>query len=1231
MRRKVVRFTVTVLTYALSLAAGLSQTRDLTFEDRVKAQEKIERVYYAHQIGATRPFEEAVPRAVLEKKVRTYLKQSVALEEFWNTPLTGEALEKELSRIAQKTRFPDRLTEVYAALEDDPFLVEECFVRPALADRLTHGFFSFDQRIHGDDKRKADALQQLLAGGGRSVESQDVHRTVFEVSNSDIFSRSHSPIDQMGAHERTFDGVGHVDLGAADYSRWRAGAPARVGGIGPVQEEPDAFVVKELVGETTDRFQMAVYVVRKRTWDEWWEEASSSLDELQAPSVASAAAHLPLPPALSGPRVDGTQSFDPESAAASPSCVIDDTWQGGVLDGAPPERRTQHTAVWTGTHMIVWGGYDDAFLNTGGSYDPVTDYWTATSLTNAPDPRSHHTAIWTGSSMVVWGGYNELGYLNSGGRYDPATNSWSPTSTAGGPSARYLHTAVWTGNRMLVWGGYNATGFLNTGGRYDPVADTWTSTSAGAAPSPRYLHTSVWTGSRMIVWGGYGSSGPLSTGSRYDPVGDSWTATSAPPMGARYRHSAVWTGAVMVVWGGQSASGYLQTGGRYDPAADTWSPTSLTGVPAARSRHSAVWDGSRMVIWGGSSNQSPYYFSDGGGYDPQNDSWVSYSTGPSARYDHTAIWTGSRMIVWGGRDNSEVPQDTGGRIDLSTSTSTPTSTNPQAARSLHTAVWTGNVMIVWGGNSGGSNSLNTGARYDPLLDNWVAISAANVPTGRVYHTANWTGSTMLVWGGFNETPPNQAQPLNSGGSYDPIANAWTHTSLTNAPVPRYLHTAVWTGSRLIAWGGINLSATLDTGGLYDPIADTWTQTPATNAPSPRFDHAAVWTGTEMLVWGGQESGGVFPGTGARYDPSANSWSPISTVNAPPGRQLLTAAWTGSQMLIWGGTNVSFESSGGRYTPSTDSWAPTSLFNAPSGRYFHTSVWTGTWMVVWGGLGGTVPLSTGGRYNPATNAWTTTSMTNVPSARYGHTAVWTGSMMVVWGGYGAGSGPLNTGGRYLVDESADSDHDGFTVCAGDCNDADPSVHPGVSDANCDGIDNDCSGIADDAYVPQQTLCGIGACSRSGSALCVNGAVLDNCLPGQPTTEICDGLDNDCDGITDDVARPAGIPSLTVQKVANGAARLSRSNVVGATGYDFIRGSLIDLRLTGGNFSVATNTCLGNDRAATTLDDGDRPPPDAALWYLIRAVNCGGTGTYDSGFPSQVRSRDAGVQASGAACP
>ena len=48
-----------------------------------------------------------------------------------------------------------------------------------------------------------------------------------------------------------------------------------------------------------------------------------------------------------------------------------------------------------------------ASLNTGGRYNPGTDTWTATSTTNAPAARAFHTAVWTGSEMIVWGGYDD--------------------------------------------------------------------------------------------------------------------------------------------------------------------------------------------------------------------------------------------------------------------------------------------------------------------------------------------------------------------------------------------------------------------------------------------------------------------------------------------------------------------------------------------------------------------------------------------------------------------------------------------------------------------------------------------------------------------------------------------------------------------------------------------------------------------------------------------------------
>src|SRR5262245_614935 len=226
-------------------------------------------------------------------------------------------------------------------------------------------------------------------------------------------------------------------------------------------------------------------------------------------------------------------------------------------------------------------------------------------------------------------------------------------------------------------------------------------------------------------------------------------------------------------------------------------------------------------------------------------------------------------------------------------------------------------------------------------DTWTATSATNAPTARIQHTAVWTGSEMIVWGGFYDVPVTR---LNSGRRYDPITDTWSATSTIGAPSARSRHTAVWTGTEMIVWGGDNFSGYLDTGGRYNPSTDSWTRTSTTNVPAARVEHTAVWTGNKMIVWGGFNPDDGETKTGGRYNPSTDSWTPTSTTNAPSGRNLHTAVWTGSEMIVWGGLA---DNSGGRYNPVTGSWPPTSTTNAPEMRVYHTHRGTGSELIGWG--------------------------------------------------------------------------------------------------------------------------------------------------------------------------------------------------------------------------------------------------------------------------------------------
>jgi len=171
--------------------------------------------------------------------------------------------------------------------------------------------------------------------------------------------------------------------------------------------------------------------------------------------------------------------------------------------------------------MLVWGGTNGTALNSGGSYDPFNDSWTPTSVgLNVPTARSEHTAVWTGNEMIIWGGSLSGGRaLADGSRYAPLSNSWSaikPDLFKGTtlPALRG-HVAVWTGSEMVVWGGNSGKSFTNIGARYEPSTGAWTSTSTINAPRPRAEASAVWTGTEMIVWGGTNSYGDLDSGGRY--------------------------------------------------------------------------------------------------------------------------------------------------------------------------------------------------------------------------------------------------------------------------------------------------------------------------------------------------------------------------------------------------------------------------------------------------------------------------------------------------------------------------------------------------------------------------------------------------------------------------------------------------------------------------------------------------------------------------------------------
>ena len=102
----------------------------------------IEDVYWRHRIwpeerpDAKPSLDAVMTQAQLEKKVKSYLRNSEALENYWQRPITVEQLQAEMERMAQHTKQPEVLRELFQVLGNDPFVIAECLARPLLAERL---------------------------------------------------------------------------------------------------------------------------------------------------------------------------------------------------------------------------------------------------------------------------------------------------------------------------------------------------------------------------------------------------------------------------------------------------------------------------------------------------------------------------------------------------------------------------------------------------------------------------------------------------------------------------------------------------------------------------------------------------------------------------------------------------------------------------------------------------------------------------------------------------------------------------------------------------------------------------------------------------------------------------------------------------------------------------------------------------------------------------------------
>ena len=310
--------------------------------------------------------------------------------------------------------------------------------------------------------------------------------------------------------------------------------------------------------------------------------------------------------------------------------------------------RRDASLVWTGTELMIWGGWDGITeVFDGWAYQPGTGGMHR--IPDAPSPgRPGQSGVWTGSEFVVWRGPVTA--------WDPDRVDWRTIETTT-PTIQ-LHpgnTAVWTGSEVLFWG---ASQFVS-GSDGGASLNLDTGAFRRLAPSPHGPRTDpvvTWSGEEMFVWGGraFGAGDWAQDGAAYDPATEQWRELALPPAELQLSGPVGgWVDGELIVVGARSDPSVLDgqphpAGAAYDPRTDTWRgiadfPDPIRPGEGIAGAMSAVVAGDRLAVW----LPAPYFGDEPGFgfYEPASDSWVRYSGAPVDAYAPELTWTGTQVAA----------------------------------------------------------------------------------------------------------------------------------------------------------------------------------------------------------------------------------------------------------------------------------------------------------------------------------------------------------------------------------------------------------------------------------------------------------------------------------------------------------------------------------------------------------------------------------------------------------
>jgi len=271
----------------------------------------VERIYYEHRLGQKPPFEQASPPALIEKLVREDLRKESALRKAYGVEISAALLDAEVRRIQTSTRAPEMLAAIQTALGNDPAKFASHFAKPFLVESLLRAHFDNDDAIHAPQRHIAEAVRKQLldlnAGGFDSrlaalkgcrhgavqehVAWELTPRPADDTADSQdappgpTQNKASSSIYSIEATAQVAQTLAspEKDHGKVERKQYFEDLPIQLqsllrvqlqqpGDVSAVVETPMAFQIYLVKDRTSSQLRVAVFTLRKRSYEEWLEQ-----------------------------------------------------------------------------------------------------------------------------------------------------------------------------------------------------------------------------------------------------------------------------------------------------------------------------------------------------------------------------------------------------------------------------------------------------------------------------------------------------------------------------------------------------------------------------------------------------------------------------------------------------------------------------------------------------------------------------------------------------------------------------------------------------------------------------------------------------------------------------------------------------------------------------------------------------------------------------------------------